>query len=106
MTEQSALISTLILFAAIIVAWLSARLIRIEQRIANKLSRVDAKLDLLLSHSGLAYDPCKNLPRAVVAALQDGRKIEAIKCYREATGVGLKEAKDVIEEVQRRGGVG
>jgi ribosomal protein L7/L12 len=31
-----------------------------------------------------------------------GKKIRAIKYYREATGVGLKEAKDFVEEVQRR----
>jgi ribosomal protein L7/L12 len=29
-----------------------------------------------------------------------GRKIEAIKLYRQATGEGLKEAKDFIEAVQ------
>jgi len=30
-------------------------------------------------------------------ALAGGRKIEAIKIYRDATGEGLKEAKDFIE---------
>jgi ribosomal protein L7/L12 len=30
-------------------------------------------------------------------ALTEGRKIEAIKWYRELTGVGLKEAKDEVE---------
>ena len=29
--------------------------------------------------------------------LSGGRKIQAIKVYREATGVGLKEAKDAME---------
>jgi ribosomal protein L7/L12 len=33
-----------------------------------------------------------------------GNKIEAIKRYRETTAVDLKEAKDFIEEVQRRSG--
>jgi len=32
--------------------------------------------------------------------VKDGRKIEAIKLYRELTGVGLKEAKDAIEELE------
>ena len=31
--------------------------------------------------------------------LQDGRKIEAIKRFREQTGVGLKEAKDAVERL-------
>lgn len=30
-------------------------------------------------------------------ALASGRKIEAIKLYRQATGAGLKEAKEAIE---------
>lgn len=34
------------------------------------------------------------------ALLQRGNKIEAIKIYRQATGVGLKEAKDAVEAMQ------
>ncbi|MGY5766077.1 ribosomal protein L7/L12 [Brachybacterium sp. DNPG3] len=39
-------------------------------------------------------------------ALAQGAKIQAIKLYREHTGVGLKEAKDTIEDYERssRGG--
>ena len=105
MTEQTAIISLFISCVLLVVGLLSARLTTMELRIA-KLSSVDAKLDLLLKHAGLEYDPYKNLPPAVVEALRSGRKIEAIKCYRQATAVGLKEAKDVIEEAQRRGGLG
>ncbi|HEX3778685.1 MAG TPA: ribosomal protein L7/L12 [Pseudonocardiaceae bacterium] len=35
----------------------------------------------------------------VVAHLHQGRKIQAIKVYRELTGVGLKEAKDAVERM-------
>ncbi len=31
-----------------------------------------------------------------------GKKIEAIKAYREATGMGLKESKDAVEALQRK----
>jgi hypothetical protein len=65
--------------------------------------RVEAKLDLLLKQANLSFDPYQSLPPGVVEALQRGEKIRAIKFYREATGVGLKEAKDFVEEVQRRG---
>lgn len=34
---------------------------------------------------------------AVAAALAAGRKIEAIKLLRKRTGLGLKEAKDLVE---------
>lgn len=36
-------------------------------------------------------------------ALGQGRKIEAIKLVRERTGMGLKEAKDFVESLDRRG---
>jgi ribosomal protein L7/L12 len=104
MSEQIGLASIVALWAIVIISLLATRLSTIEQRIA-KVSSMDAKLDLLLKHAGLEYDPYKNLPREIVEAVQSGRKIEAIKLYRKATAVGLKEAKDFIEEVQRRGGL-
>lgn len=36
---------------------------------------------------------------AVVEALAQGRKIEAIKIYREASGKGLRQAKEFIEDL-------
>jgi ribosomal protein L7/L12 len=42
----------------------------------------------------------------LVALLERGQKIGAIKLYRERTGVGLKDAKDAVESLaERRGGV-
>ena len=40
----------------------------------------------------------KDLPAAVATALSQGQKIEAIKLLREAHGIGLKEAKDIVED--------
>nr|WP_298166805.1 ribosomal protein L7/L12 [uncultured Pseudomonas sp.] len=37
------------------------------------------------------------LPPEVMAALERGHKIEAIKLLRELKGVGLKEAKDAVD---------
>jgi ribosomal protein L7/L12 len=34
--------------------------------------------------------------------LRQGKKIEAIKRYREATNLGLKEAKDAVDEIERK----
>jgi len=44
-----------------------------------------------------------SLDGRVVALLRDGRKIEAIKLYRDLTGAGLKEAKDAVESLEREG---
>lgn len=35
----------------------------------------------------------------ILTAIQQGRKLEAIKLYRDFTREGLKEAKDFIEEL-------
>ena len=42
-----------------------------------------------------------SLPDAAIAALHHGNKIEAIKLVRAERGIGLKEAKDVVEEYLR-----
>lgn len=48
------------------------------------------------------------LPASVMAALQSGNKIDAIKLLREQTGLGLKEAKDAVEamKIPKAGGTG
>ena len=101
--EQIAFLSTLIVGVLLVLALLRPRRSDIRRQVAT-LTRIEAKLDLLMKHAGLQYEPYKNVPHGVVDALQRGEKIEAIKRYREATGTGLKEAKDFIEEVQRRTG--
>ena len=42
------------------------------------------------------------LPAAALSMLKEGRKIEAIKLCRQATGLGLMEAKNQIDEVHLR----
>ncbi len=42
----------------------------------------------------------------VQEAMQNGRKIEAIRQYRELTGTGLKESKQVIDYVMAGGDIG
>ena len=44
--------------------------------------------------------PLQSLPANVADALQRGNKLEAIKLLRDATGLGLKEAKDAVESAQ------
>ena len=68
----------------------------------HALSRLEAKLDALLKHEGIRFDPYSDVPQPVMDALRRGEKIEAIKEYRAATGAGLQEAKDYVEELQRR----
>jgi hypothetical protein len=41
----------------------------------------------------------------VMQALREGKKIEAIKLFKDETGLGLKESKDIIEAMQRKLGL-
>ena len=45
----------------------------------------------------MADQPTQEQVEEITSALASGRKIEAIKIYREATGKGLKEAKDFVD---------
>jgi Ribosomal protein L7/L12 C-terminal domain len=97
--------AALAVLGLILLAGIGARLNGIRSRIAV-LSRMEAKLDLLLKQANIKFDPYASVPLDIVQALRAGRKIEAIKLYRQASGVGLKEAKDYVEEVERRAGTG
>ncbi len=77
-----------------------AGIVTIQSRISlsdQRVGRVERKLDLILDHLGLREDD----PRMdeVVSLVRDGKKIQAIKVYREITGTGLKEAKDAVERL-------
>ena len=50
--------------------------------------------------SGAAATPPTDAMQGVSALLAAGRKIEAIRVYRTATGVGLKEAKDAVDALE------
>ncbi|MCX4972875.1 MULTISPECIES: ribosomal protein L7/L12 [unclassified Streptomyces] len=87
----------LLVIAAIMIAsfaGLETKLSRADRRIA----RVEKKIDLIIRHLGVhADDP--ELPE-VAAFLRDGKKIQAIKAYRAATGAGLQEAKEAVERME------
>jgi len=90
--------------ALLLLSILGARINEIHKRL-GVLFRVEAKLDLLLRQANIKFDPYQAVTLEIRQAIQEGKKIKAIKLYREMSGVGLKEAKDFIEQVQRRAGV-
>jgi len=65
--------------------------------LAEAKARVEAHEDAGPRMARAMAQPPKELPPQVLQALRAGSKIEAIKRLREATGLGLKEAKDVVE---------
>jgi len=79
-----------------------------EGDIRSRLNRLEQKVDFLLNELGLTEKAEASLFAAhsmnplldeIRALLRQNRKIEAIKVYREHMGVGLKEAKDVIDNM-------
>jgi len=70
---------------------------------AVRLAAIERKLDLIMKHHGI-IEPRIEEPD-VVQELMQGRKIQAIKIYRERTGVGLAEAKDAVEKIARERGL-
>ncbi len=66
-----------------------------DDALARQITRLERKVDALLAHLKVpvgddGFDDIRDL----IAA---GRTIEAIKEYRERTGVGLAEAKQAID---------
>jgi hypothetical protein len=70
-------------------------------------STVIAPHDMFYAASPSPFDDLAGLKgRALKIAeiqrlIHAGRKLEAIKCFREAFGTGLKEAKDAVEAIER-----
>ncbi|KOV59175.1 ribosomal protein L7/L12 [Streptomyces sp. MMG1121] len=89
------IVGSLALTLAVIGGILSAegRLVRTDRRLA----RVERKLDLLMKHLDLREEH----PRMdeVAALVREGKKIHAIKVYRESTGAGLREAKEAVDRL-------
>ncbi|MEU8590879.1 ribosomal protein L7/L12 [Streptomyces sp. NPDC048664] len=67
------------------------------RRVDRRLVQVERKLDLVLDRLGVT--PEEPVLEQVAALVRDGRRIQAIKVYRELTGAGLKEAKEAVERM-------
>ena len=62
-----------------------------------KLALIEKKLDELLRAAGISVDdPVDSEIRDLA---RNGRKIEAIKLYRERAGCGLAEAKAIVDSL-------
>jgi ribosomal protein L7/L12 len=76
-----------------------------ESQIIIRLNRLERKVDFLLRELNLVEKEEATLPdfdpvlSAVAELVRQNHKIEAIKLYRELTGVGLKEAKEVVDRL-------
>jgi hypothetical protein len=72
----------------------------------DRIFRLERQVDFLFRRLGidpnLALAQDDELPAALYDAIGRGKLVQAIKIYREATGVGLKEAKDAVDAIAGR----
>jgi Ribosomal protein L7/L12 C-terminal domain len=62
-----------------------------------RLARLERKVDALLKK--FEVNPDAEVDADVLALVREGHRIEAIKRLRERTGVGLKEAKEYVDQL-------
>ncbi len=71
-----------------------------ERRQMRRLALVERKLDAVLDHLGVEV-PEPHMEQVEVL-LGQGKTIQAIKAYREATGADLREAKEAVDRLGGR----
>lgn len=89
-------LETGLLIAILVLVFLSL-FARGGPNVSPRLRSLERKLDLILTSLGI--DPNQGIDKQITDLVRSGQKIEAIKVYREQTGVGLKEAKDYVERL-------
>ncbi|AWN27471.1 ribosomal protein L7/L12 [Streptomyces libani] len=89
-------IALLVLAAIMLVSATDRRSRSLERR----LRQLEGKVDLLLAHAGI-QEPQDARMAEIDQLLTQGKKIQAIKVHREATGSGLAEAKEAVERRMR-----
>ncbi len=66
----------------------------------HDLRRIEAKLDLILQHLGIEVRR-PLWADEVESLIRDGKRVQAVKRVRDATGRGLKEANELVEAMAR-----
>jgi ribosomal protein L7/L12 len=78
----------------------SARSARSNPMSEARLARLEKRVAELAVHTGMPAPAAPDGMDDVLALVESGQKIAAIKLYREKTGVGLAEAKGAVEDLE------
>jgi len=75
-----------------------SEIIELKQRVI----KLERQITYLMKHLRLNYceKPEEAIYPEILELIRKGKKIRAIKLYREETGVGLKEAKEYVESLE------
>ena len=70
-------------------------------QLRQRVSKLERQVAFLLENRGLEYaeEPNQGVSPEIMDLVRQGRKIEAIRLFREENSVGLREAKEFIESL-------
>ncbi|CAM3876994.1 hypothetical protein KIPE111705_29275 [Kibdelosporangium persicum] len=95
MDYEILLLSAAVLIGAVVLG--SSGMDRKLTRLDRRLARLERKVDAITTNLGVdVADPELDEVRALLA---EGKKIQAIRAYRESTGADLKEAAQAVERL-------
>lgn len=69
------------------------------QKTDSKLKIIENKIDTLLENNGIVFDDNIHVSKDVLTAITLGKKLTAIRLYREETGASLKDAHEIISRI-------
>lgn len=66
-------------------------------QVFERLRKIEAQLAVLSEKAGVPYEaPSQTVPEEVLKLVESGDRIGAIRKYRELTGCGAEEAKEMV----------
>ncbi|MFZ7119883.1 MAG: ribosomal protein L7/L12 [Eubacteriaceae bacterium] len=71
--------------------------IGLDTKVENSMLQINNKLDKIIKNFAIDDAIIEGVDAELQNLLTDGKKIKAIKRYREVTGHGLKESKEYID---------
>ncbi len=71
------------------------------ERLRKRVEILETRVDNLMKNAGFdVTKPVSDASEEVMELLLTGRKVEAIKAYRRATGASLQDAKKYVESLR------
>ncbi len=74
----------------------------IVSQLQRDIARINASLYRIEKHIGVQNQEVENIDEELRELISQGKKVKAVKKYRIATGLGLKEAKDYVDRLSER----
>jgi len=74
-----------------------------ERKIGNPIMAAGSTVQIRIENDGKSIELSREQSAEISEQLRNGNKIAAIKALRESTGLGLAEAKGIVDAIERSG---